>query len=110
MIFLLFFIKSLKKLINRKNILKYQFYFKYFFRSLVYNSVCIFALIDNVNSIKYNFSGKSYEVRRESVSSFFPNYSDIVKNGIDKDAFNVYLEEKLSDINFIDKCFNNFVS
>ena len=67
-------------------------------------------MIDNVKYIKYNFSGKTYEVRRENVENHFPNYKDIVKDGINKDAFNKYLEQKISDIEFIDLCFNKFVS
>ena len=82
----------------------------YLEKSIVYNSVSIFSLIDNVNYIKYNFSGKTYEVKRENVINNFPNYKDIVKNGIDKDSFNKYLEGKISDIEFIDLCFNKFVS
>ena len=82
----------------------------YLEKSIVYNSVSIFALIDNVEYIKYNFSGKTYEVKRENVENNFPNYKDIVKNEVDKDAFNKYLEQKISDIEFIDLCFNKFVS
>ena len=82
----------------------------YLEKSIVYNSVSIFSLIDNVKYIRYNFSGKTYEIRRESVENNFPNYSDIVKDGIDKEAFNKYLEQKISDTEFIDLCFNKFVS
>ena len=81
----------------------------YLEKSIVYNSVSIFALIDNVKYIKYNFSGKTYEVKRDIVENNFPNYKDIVKDGINKDAFNKYLEEKISDIEFIDLYFNKFV-
>ena len=82
----------------------------YLEKSIVYNSVSIFALIDNVEYIKYNFSGKTYEVKRENVENNFPNYKDIVEDGINKKAFNKYLEEKISDIEFIEECFNSFVS
>ena len=82
----------------------------YLEKSIVYNSVSIFSLIDNVQYIKYNFSGKTYEVKRENVEKYFPNYEDIVKDGIDKDAFNKYLEEKISDIEFINLYFNKIVS
>ena len=82
----------------------------YLEKSIVYNSVSIFALIDNVKYIKYNFSGKNYEVKRENVENNFPNYKDIVKDGVNKKAFNKYLEQKISDIDFIDLCFNKFVS
>ena len=82
----------------------------YLEKSIVYNSVSIFSLINNVQYIKYNFSGKTYEVKRNTVENNFPNYKDIIKDGINKDAFNKYLEQKISDIEFIDLCFNNFVS
>ncbi|MBR1417092.1 MAG: DUF4825 domain-containing protein [Bacilli bacterium] len=82
----------------------------YLEKSIVYNSVSIFSLIDNVKYIKYNFSGKTYEVKRENVENNFPNYKDIVNDGINKDAFNRYLEQKISDIDFIDLCFNKFIS
>ena len=38
--------------------------------------------------IKYNFSGKTYEIKRETVEDNFPNYKNIVKDKINKDAFN----------------------
>lgn len=82
----------------------------YLEKSIVYNSVSIFSLIDNVKYIRYNFSGKTYEVKRENVERDFPNYKDIVKDGINKDAFNKYLEQKISDIEFIDLYFNKFIS
>ena len=82
----------------------------YLEKSIVYNSVSIFSLIDNVKYIRYNFSGKTYRVTRENVESNFPNYMDIVKYGINKDAFNKYLEQKISDTEFIDFCFKKFIS
>ena len=82
----------------------------YLEKSIVYNSVSIFSLIDNVEYIKYNFSGKTYEVKRENVEKHFPNYKDIASKNINKKAFNKYLEEKISDIEFIDQCFNKFIS
>lgn len=82
----------------------------YLEKSIIYNSVSIFSLIDNVQYIKYNFSGKTYEVKREDVENNFPNYKDIVKGGINKEAFNKYLEKKISDIDFINLCFSKIVS
>ena len=82
----------------------------YLEKSIVYNSVSIFALIDNVNYIKYNFSGRTYEINRESVENNFPHYQDIVKDDVNKENFNKYLEKKISDIDFIDMCFNKFLS
>ena len=79
-------------------------------KSLLYNSVSIFALIDNVNYIKYNFSGKTYEVRREDVVNNYPNYNKIINKGIDKKAFNKYLESKIDDMDFIEKVFNSIIT
>lgn len=83
----------------------------YLERSLVYNSVAIFVLIDNVKYINYNFSGKSYKITREIVENNYPNYEKIVDDGINKNNFNKYLENKINDDIFIDtvfdKLFNN---
>ena len=82
----------------------------YLEKSLLYNSVSIFSLIDNVEYIKYNFSGKSYEVTRENVENNYPNYKDITTNGINKEAFNKYLENKINDIDFIDMYFKMIIT
>ena len=83
----------------------------YLEKSIVYNSVSIFALIDNVKYVRYNFSGKTYVVTRENVENKFPNYKNIVDgNTINKNAFNKYLESKISDVEFIDMCFNSFIA
>ena len=82
----------------------------YLEKSLIYNSVSIFSLIDNVQFIKYNFSGNNYVVNRKDIENNFPHYREINKKEIDKEAFNKYLEAKIEDIDFIDKCFNNFIS
>ena len=81
----------------------------YLEKSLVYNSVSIFALIDNVQNLKFNFSGKTYEVVRTDIEKNYPNYNEIIKNGINKDNFNKYLENKLNDIEFIDSFFNSII-
>ena len=39
----------------------------YIERALIYNSVSIFSLIDNVEYITYNFTGKSYKMERAKV-------------------------------------------
>ncbi len=81
----------------------------YLEKSIVYNSVSIFSLIDNVKYINYNFSGKTYEVKRSDVEKYFPNYNLIIKDGINKESFNKYLEAKINDIEFIETCFNKIV-
>ncbi len=82
----------------------------YLEKSIIYNSVSIFSLIENVQYIQYNFSGKTYEVKRENVEQYFPNYKEIIKDGVKKEAFNQYLEQKMLDLEFIELCFNKIVS
>lgn len=75
-------------------------------RALVYNSVSIFSLIDNVQYITYNFTGKSYKIERVKVQELYPNYNKINENAINKDNFNIYLESKIKDDEFIKDIFN----
>lgn len=77
----------------------------YLERALIYNSVSIFSLIDNVQVIHYNFTGKSYQIYREMVEEIYPNYSKINENGINKDNFNKYLEQKINDDEFVREMF-----
>lgn len=75
-------------------------------RALIYNSVSLFSLIDNLQYITYNFTGNSYTIKREKVQELYPNYSKINENGINKDNFNIYLENKMTDDEFIKDIFN----
>ena len=79
----------------------------YLEKSLIYNSISIFSLIDNIQYIKYNFSGNTYIVKREKVENYFPHFSIIKKN---KESFNKYLENKINDIAFVDMYFNKIIS
>lgn len=79
----------------------------YMEKCLVYNAVSIFVLIDNVEYIVFNFSGKSYQVTRKQVEEMYPNYNEIIKKNIDKDNFNQYLENRLYDEEFIDSIFKH---
>ena len=75
-------------------------------RALVYNSVSLFSLIENLQYVTYNFTGNSYTIKREKVQELYPNYSNINENGINKDNFNIYLENKMTDDEFIKDIFN----
>lgn len=78
----------------------------YLQKSLIYNSVSIFALIENVEYIQYNFTGNSYRVNREIVENKYPNYSKIINNNeINKEEFNYNLESKMKDNIFIEETF-----
>lgn len=79
-------------------------------KSLLYNTVSIFSLIDNVNEITFNFSGKTYKVNRSQVEKLYPNYDDIVGSNINKDNFNKYLENKMNDDKFVASTFEKIFS
>ncbi len=75
-------------------------------KSLIYNSASIFSLIDNVKYIKYNFSGNLYIIDRKTLEENFPNFSELKKdNNINIENFNSYVENKMNDIEFVEKTF-----
>lgn len=78
----------------------------YIEQALVYNSVSMFMLIDNLKTITFNFSGSLYKVERIKVEKYYPKYSEILNNGnIDKDKFNKYVENKMNDTDFVEEMF-----
>ena len=83
---------------------------QYLEKCLLYNTVSIFSLIDNVQDITFNFSSNSYKVNRKQVENLYPNYNDIISNEINKDNFNKYLENKMNDNEFIKSIFNKIFS
>ena len=79
----------------------------YLEKALVYNTVSIFKLIDNADSIIYQFPGKTYTVDKTDVIKNYPNYTEILKN---EDTFYKYLENKMNDDDFVDSIFNKIFS
>lgn len=75
----------------------------YIEKSLIYNSVSIFSLIDNVQTIQYNFSGSSYTITRKMVKESYPHF-ELVK--VNEKNFNKYLENKMNDDEFSRSIFN----
>jgi len=79
----------------------------YLQKSLIYNSISIFSLIDNVKYIKYNFSGNSYKIERNTLEDNYPNYLELKKeNKVNVETFNKYVENKMNNMDFIEKTFN----
>ena len=78
----------------------------YLEKSLIYNAISSFLLIDNLNYIEYNFSDKKYIVKREVLEKNYPHYNDIKNDEINKKKFNEYVENKMLDDDFILKYFN----
>lgn len=78
----------------------------YLEKSLIYNSVSIFLLIDNVQSITYNFSGSSYSVTREAVENQYPQYEVLENEGkLNQSAFEKYVEKKIDSGRFVTNVF-----
>ncbi len=77
----------------------------YLEKALLYNAVAIFALIDNVEQLTFNFSGNTYTVSREQLKELYPNFADIANNGVNQSNFNKYLESKINDNNFVENTF-----
>lgn len=76
-------------------------------KSMIYNSVAIFALIDNVQYINYNFSGSAYRITREEIEKKYPDFDKIIgKSGIDEEGFNQYVEQKMNDDSFVESVFS----
>ena len=77
-------------------------------KALIYNSVSLFALIDNLYSITYNFSGSSYYVNRDDLENNYPNYFKILDDDkINKNNFNKYVDKVMNDEVFIKINFKN---
>ena len=78
---------------------------KYLEKSLIYNSVSMFLLIDNLEYINYNFSGDNYYIKRSVVESTYPNYDYIIKNNIKQNYFNEYVEKIVNNDEIVDVLF-----
>ena len=82
----------------------------YIEKALVYDSISLFSLIDNLENIKFNFSGSSYYITRTKLQQKYPNYSKIFSNNkIDINKFSLYVEQKMNEESFITNVFEMFV-
>lgn len=81
----------------------------YIEKSIIYNSASIFALIENVQYINFNFSGSSYHITRGVFEHNYPNWEKVIKETkIDEDSFNQYIELKMNDTIFVEEVFDIF--
>lgn len=79
---------------------------QYLEKSLVYNSISLFLLIDNLDYITYNFSGNSYHLTRNQLENAYINYDKLKSdNTINKDNFNKLVENKMNDNEFVEEMF-----
>ena len=75
----------------------------------MYNSVSVFALIENLEYITFNFNENSYSFTREVIEKNYPNYKDIfVDNSLDTEKFRQYVEQKMNDRLFVSNVFKAF--
>ena len=71
-------------------------------KALVYNSVSMFSLIENLESITFNFSGSSFSIARDAIEENYPGYSGINKEGkINIKKFHKYVDSRINDYEFV---------
>ncbi len=74
-------------------------------RSLIYNAISTFLLIDNVEYVEYNFSGSSYRTNRGKAINNFSDYKMLINDGINQRDFNKYLVSNIKNDEFVQKMF-----
>lgn len=81
----------------------------YIEKSLVYNAVSMFTLVDNLEYIDFQFSGSHYKITRQVIEENYPDYEIIKTNDIvNQDNFYQYVEQKMYDNDFIVEMFSLF--
>ena len=71
-------------------------------KALVYNSVAMFSLIENLESVTFNFSGSSFSVTRDAIKENYPGYSEINKGGkVNIKKFHQYVDNRINDYEFV---------
>lgn len=74
----------------------------YFKKALIYNTISMFTMIENLKYITFNTSNISYKAEKSKVESIYPDFEKIE----DEKTFDKYLENKMYDEQFLDKMFN----
>lgn len=104
--------------ISNTNI-KNNFYLE---KSLVYNTISIFSLINNLDSINYTFSHDcycfdlidvnpdkmNYTVTRNNVQNNFKELNVIAGKNINKNVFNEYVEKQINEDGYVNYLFQIF--
>ena len=80
----------------------------YLKKSILYNAVSTFALIQNVQYMKFNFGETNFSVERQKIEEVYPSYEEIVNKDkvINKDNFNKYVEDMMKDDEFVKNIFS----
>lgn len=65
--------------------------------ALIYNSTAVFALIDNLQVIKFRFMDTTYTAKRASVEKLYKNFDNILKEEVWKEE----VQQRLRDNNYV---------
>jgi len=76
-------------------------------KSLIYNSIAAFALIDNLEKIVYNFSDAIYTVARKDMADFLHTEPVLL---LDDGKWKTEVQDKLKDSEFVDRCMQQVFS
>lgn len=75
-------------------------------KSLIYNSVAAFSLIENLQKIVYNFSGSAYYVNREDLKLIF---GKDLASLLTIEKWTSDVQERLKEASFVHDCMNKAI-
>lgn len=75
--------------------------------SLIYNATAAFALIDNLETVRFNFKGSSYKVLRADVEEW---YGVELHTLTEKNAWKNTVQSRLGDDNYVQSCIKAIIS
>jgi len=79
-------------------------------RSIIYNSITSFILIDNLEYISFNFSETSYTINKSTTIKEYQNYDRlIISSKIDVMNFKEYVDSKMKDNDFVNDTFSKII-
>ena len=70
-------------------------------RSLIYNATAAFVLIDNLQTVRFNFTDSSYTVQRSNVERW---YGTVFTELTDKNLWTREVQKKLGDSEYVNAC------
>jgi len=74
-------------------------------KSLIYNSIAAFSLIDNLEGIIYKFADITYTVKRENIETIYGNLDALM----DKDTWNEVVRDPLGDTEYVTELAKKFL-
>lgn len=74
-------------------------------RDLIYNATANFALIDNLEIIRFNFTGNSYEINRSNIQSL---YKDKLSELTVIDKWKENVQQKLNDKEYVNSIWEKY--